>query len=537
MRKNMLRYTVPSLIVTAVAALALSACGGNSDDDAASALAKYIPADALVYIEGSVRPEKELSDNVDALATKLTGKPLSETIDEALAMDESGDVTYKEDVEPWLGENAALFVSAEAATDAANEFSAENPIPGDVASAGLTGDQDVGIVAETTDVEASQSFIDKAASEDGATESEYEGFSYKVSADDDSALGIVDDQVVFATTVDVFKAMVDASKGDSLEETPAFSDLSGKAADGSLLNIFVANEPILEVTRSSGFDAGSLYESLGMDVEDTGTIVSLVPTADEISMVGATNLEPAFESGDPSALVETFPADSLFAFGSGDIGANVTKVIDAIDKDGIEGVIPPGELKKNLDEASGQGIDVEGIVKTLETVGLFVNGDSVDTLGGAMVLTSSDPDPLKSTLGAFSSLIGLAGDTKVKPLGGGLTGFSVKTPELPGRPVVIALKDDRLVIAIGLPAARQALTQTGQALGDSDAYKAAESSLSGENVDMFGNPAAIADLIGEAAGGDPDAKSFTDALGKFEYMVSGSGSEDQTFEFNLGLKD
>ncbi|MBK5231916.1 MAG: DUF3352 domain-containing protein [Thermoleophilia bacterium] len=536
MPTKVLRYTVPALIATAALALALSACGGGSSgDDATSALAKYVPADALVYVEGSVRPDQELADNVNKLATKLTGSPLSDTIDDALANAEEGDVSYTEDVEPWLGENAAFYVGGDFATDAADSVaSGDASLTPDMDA---TDGEDVGLVAETTDVDASQSFIEKAAGEENATDGEYEGFSYKVSKDDDSVLGIVDDYVVFATSEDVFKAMVDASQGDSLEGTSAFSDVSGKAADGSLLNVYIIHEPLLAATKSSGFDVSSLYSTLGSDVTDTATLISLVPTADEISLVGATNLEPALESGDPSAVLETFPANSLYAAGTGDVGANITKILDAIDKEGIEGVVEPGQLNKELDKISNQGFDVRSIVESLETVGVFVSGDSVDTLGGALVATTSDPEPLKSTLGAFSSLIGLAGDAKVKPLGGGQTGFSVKTPELPGRPVVIALQGDRLVIAIGLPAAQQALSGKGETLADSDSYKAAEESLSGENVDMFGNPAAIGGLIADATGGDPDVAKFADILKKFQYLVSGSGSEDNTFELNLGLKD
>ena len=274
-----------------------------------------------------------------------------------------------------------------------------------------------------------------------------------------------------------------------------------------------------------------------MDISDTGNLISLVPTDSEISLVGVTNLDSTIASGDPSALVETFPANSLFAVGSGDVGANITKVIDAVDKEGLEGVLQPGELNKEIDKISSQGINVRSIVESIETVGLFVSGDSVDTLGGALVITSADPGPLKSTLGTFQSLIGLAGDTKVKPLRGRLTGFSVQTPELPGRPVILALKGNKLVLAIGMPAAQQVLNGGGASLGDSPAYKAASQSLSGENVDMFGNPAAIGKLISGATGGDPETRQFTDVLEKFEYMVSGSGSEDKTFEFNLGLKD
>lgn len=540
MHTRSFRHPVPVLIATALATLVLSACGGGgSDNEATSALAKYVPADAVVYVEGSVRPDQELADDVNELATKLTGKPLSDTINEALDNSDESDISFDQDVEPWLGENAALYVGGDIVSETADSVSAGGASLGldDTQGVMPSNDEDVGIIAETTDVDASEAFIEKAAGENGATGGEYEGFSFKVGKDDDSALGIVDDYVVFGTSEDVFKAMVDASKGDSLEGTSAFSEVSGKAADGSLLNLYVNHEPILDAAKGSGVDLGSIYSTLGSDTADTGTLLSLVPTADEISLAGATNLEPALVSGDPSALLETFPADSLFAIGSGDVGKNATKIIDAIDKEGIEGLVEPGKVGEELDKASNQGLDVRSIIESLETVGLFVSGDSIDNLGGALVATTSDPGPLKSTLGVFSSLIGLADDAKVKPLGGGLAGFSAKTSELPGRPVVVAIQGDRLVVAIGMAAARQALSGKGEALSDSDSYMAAKDSLDGENVDMFGDPAAIAGVITDATGGDPAAAELTDVLQKFKYLVSGSGSEDNTFQINLGLEE
>jgi len=537
------RFTVPAIVTVAFASFTLAACGGSDSEEAAvSNLAKYMPADALVYVEGSVRPEQDVADNVESLSTRITGTSLSDTIDEALNSTSGSNITYDTDVEPWLGESAAMYVSADLASEA-DALSSASPAPGETAYAGVSdaSTEDVGLVAESTDVEASQSFIDKAAEEDGATDGEYEGFSYKISKDDDSVLGIVDDNVVFATSVTVFEAMVDASKGDSLEGTKAFSEVIGNTPDGSLMNMFVANEPIVsassETDATSGVDVNSIYSALGVDYTDTGTLVSMVPKENEISMVGSTNLESPFVSGDASAMIESFPANSLFATGSGDIGANVTKVIDTIDQEGIEGLVKPGELKKNLNEASGQGLDVLQIVESLETVGMFVSGDTEQNLGGALVATTSDPEPLKNALGAFSSLIALADDASVKPLGGGMTGFRVRTPELPGRPVVIALQGDRLVVGIGLEASRQALSGKGESLADSAAYKAAADSLSGENVDMFGNPSAIGSLITSALAGDPDAKAVADVMNKFEYMVSGSGSEDKSFAFNLGMND
>ena len=102
---------------------------------------------------------------------------------------------------------------------------------------------------------------------------------------------------------------------------------------------------------------------------------------------------------------------------------------------------------------------------------------------------------------------------------------------------MIALQGDRLVVAIGMPAAKAALSGKGETLADSDAYKAAKDSLGGENVDMFANPGRARRPARWRVAGDPDATKVLDAMEKFEYMVGGSGSEDNTSEFNLGLKD
>ncbi len=518
----------------------MTACGDDDGGSAASNLAGFMPADAFVYVEGSLKPDEEVADDVEQLSQKLTGSSLSAWISDALEKSSDSSVSLKDDMEPWLGQDAALFVSGDLANQAADAAGAANVSVGVSATVGISdsSNEDVGIVVESTDTDASNEFVDKAA-EDGATDGEYEGFSFKISDDDRSVLGVVDEKVVFATNQAVFESMIDASKGDSLEGTSALSELSDKVPDGSLLNVFIANDPIIGAASegAGGVDLNSLYSALGGDLSETANMISLVPEADGISVVGTTNADPALVSGDASGLIESFPADSVFALGSGDIGANLSTVIDAINEEGIEGLLAPGELKKSIDESTGQGIDVTGIIESLDDLGIFVGGGSVDGLGGALVLSSSDPEPLKNTLGLFQTLLSFSQDVRVQPLKGDATGFRVRTPELPGQPVVVAIKGERLVIAVGLPAAAQALNPPADSLADSAPYKAAEQSLSGENVDMFVNPSAIGDLIAASNGEELGLAEVVSAMKKLDYIVSGSGSEDQTFELNLGLKE
>ena len=273
-----------------------------------------------------------------------------------------------------------------------------------------------------------------------------------------------------------------------------------------------------------------------MDLDGSGTVASLVPEANEISIKGYSSAGSDLTSGDPSALIETFPANSIFATGTGDVGPNATKIMDALNEEGIPGLLKPGQVDKFVKEASGQ-IDVKGIVESLQTVAFFVNGTNQSNLGGALVATSSNIEPIESSLRGISSLIGLAGDASVRPLPGGVAGFRVFTDELPGRPVVIGVQDDRMVIGVGMKASLNALTGSGQTLADSDAYKAADASTEEAGLDMFADPANIAKLIVSEGAGQPEAKEIANVVRKFQYMAAGSSDSEGSFEFNLGLQE
>ena len=547
-------------VVAPVAALffcsvTISSCGGDVDS-ATSELASWMPADSVVYIVGAIEPEGKLADNVDQTSNKLTGESLGDSLITLLDDSSQSDIDFETDVEPWLGESAALAVTADL-----SGYSTGNPLEmvSDTGSHDLSGEgkaesTKVKLVVETTDSDAAQSYVDKdAAGHSDSTKGEYEGTAYTVSDSGSTVLGVSDDLLIAADSVAGFESMIDAHGGESLADTDAFSDLADKAADGSLANLFATSAPVIDAVSGSGTtdesgsgaddesggDTGSgadpVYEALGIDPQNTGVLLSLVPGDDEISLQGVSNVGSEFVNGDPGALIETFPADTVFATGSDGVGANLRKIIDAVDEQGIEGALKPGELQKMIDQASGSGVDLNALIDSLETAGMFVSGNSVDSLGGALVVTSSDLKPLENSLALISTLIGQSGNAQVRPLTGSVTGFSVRTPELPGRPVFVAIKGDRFVVAIGAKAARQALGGGGSTLADSEAYQAAVGSLSGNGIDLFADPPAIGKLIRDAAGRQPEAVKAADVMNKFEYVGGGGSDEDGTFEFNLGL--
>ncbi len=540
MPSSFLKYTVPSLVAVGLSAFAISACGGGSDDSGATELAKFAPAETSAFIEGAVQPDSEVAANVDSITEKLAGVNIGNLIKDGIASD--GEVDFDADVKPWLGENAGIFLNIDPATlaDSATDggVSSLNSEPGEPATVSSDDSEPFGgLIVESTDTDAAQSFIDKQSETGGGSkDGEYEGFSYKVDAEDGMTVGIVDDFVVIGSTEEQFKAAVDASKGDNLADTDAFKDLSGHVADGALVSIYTANDPYLASLKEQGFDLGGLYSALGMDLEGSGTVASLVPEENEISIKGYSSAGSDLTSGDPTALIETFPADTIVATGSGDVGANATKILNALNEEGIPGLIKPGQVDKFTQEASGQ-IDIKGIVESLETVAFFVNGTSQKNLGGALVATSSDIKPIENSLRGISSLIGLAGDASVQPLPGNVAGFRVFTDELPGRPVVIGVKDDRMVIGVGMKASLNALTGQGKTLADSAAFKAADESTSEAGLDMFADPANLARMIRNAGAGDPDAAQIADVVRKFQYMAAGSSDSEGSFEFNMGLQE
>ena len=107
----MLRVLLTITVMTTAIAFA-AGCGndGASSSDAAS----LAPAGSLVYGEVTLRPEGDQKAAVDDLVAKVPGEGspgdrIGRLMEKAFAESDSG-ISYQEDVEPWLGDEAAFFV-------------------------------------------------------------------------------------------------------------------------------------------------------------------------------------------------------------------------------------------------------------------------------------------------------------------------------------------------------------------------------------------------------------------------------------------
>ena len=103
------------LTVTALLSAIVVAAGCGNDNSSSSAAAGLAPAGSLMYGEATLKPDGDQKAAVDSLMAKFPGEGgagdrIRTLMEKAFAESDSG-LSYKKDVEPWLGDKAAFFLS------------------------------------------------------------------------------------------------------------------------------------------------------------------------------------------------------------------------------------------------------------------------------------------------------------------------------------------------------------------------------------------------------------------------------------------
>jgi hypothetical protein len=508
-RKLKARLPVPVVVLV----FALGGCGGGDDDGASSP----------VFVEGSIQPKGELKANVEDVVETIAGIDdvgrliVSEL--ESSAREEGEPVDFAREIEPWLGERAGVFL---------DEFDGDDF-------------QRVGVAVQTTDPDAAQEFVDEQAegSDDPVDDASYEGVDYKVDSADESVYGVVGELLVVTEQEAAFKDAVDAANGDSLEDEAAYGDAIAAAAEGSLADVYVDVGLLIEQSDDE-IDQGVLkaFESAGIEPREATAVASVVPGADRVEVEISGDLgDQEVPSGDPSELLGSLPADSFAAFAVSGFGTQLEEAIDSLDEEGIPGEVPPGKLKSGLKEV---GIDLEEIVGSLDDAGLFVQGRSESTLGGALVLTTDGSSQARNTVSNLGTLLRGTGVPGVTAVTGKASGFSIRDEELGPQPLVVVAKDERIAIGYGMPAALRAVVASGGATLSSDsAYEEAVAALGGTPIALFvDGPRALQlaeSLVPRSDEGFRDARRY---LRNVESVALGSAADGDrvTAKLIVGLQ-
>jgi hypothetical protein len=515
----MFRTPLALSALAATAAAAIAGCGGGDSSSDPAALAA---PGSLIFVEGDLHPSGEMKADVDAIASTVAGvDDLGDFVVsklESSASDDGEPVDFAREVEPWLGEKAG------------------------VAFRGLEdGDpSDPVIAVETTDAAATREFIDDQAeqSSDPFEGGSYEGVDFKVGGPDENGVGIIDDFLVIAEGEAGFKAAVDAAKGDSLADEARFADAISAASDGSFADVYVDVGGVLAASNDE-IDprARQVLQGSGIDPSEATAVASIIPGADQIQIDVSSDLDgEEAPSGDASELIGSMPADSLAAVGVSDFGEQLTKAVDELDENGIQGQVPPNQLKGSLKAA---GIDLDKIADSLEDAAVFARGDTEAALEGAIVLTSDSTEAAKTVanLGVLLRNTGTPGVTAVN--GNGVSGFSIRSSELGDKPLVVVARSDHLAIGYSLAPALDGLdTASGRTLSDEASYKATVSALGAPIRAFVDGPAALRLAESMVSPSETDFREAKPYLGHVEYvgMSTGSDGELATAKLIVGLE-
>jgi hypothetical protein len=516
------RRWLSTLLVACVAAPAavIAGCGGSdgssSDTDVGPAAA--VPASAALYIDGTVKPTGQAQTDAKAALGKVldTADPGGKIVSllEGQAKSDGHPFNYQQDVAPWLGEKAGFFFTA----------------LGETAQKGAA-------VIETTNPEASLAFARKIS---GATATSpapqtYNGASYQTQPDDPtSVFGTVGD---FLVTGDVtgFKAAVDAQKGDSLGDDSDFKDSLDQLPGDRLGTFYTVPKTLIDSIGSAQFDQQSkaLLEKSAGESLDKPVSGALTASADsfDLEFVGGANGVETPES----SLVADVPGDSWLALGLGDLGATAKRTLQQLKDSGIPNI---EQALSQVESATGASVDQ--LTNALGDAVLYVRGTTQQSLNGALVVHTNDPELTGRLLSQLQTLVQVGSQGTAKPLqlGGGGTGFQINDPTQAPQPIEIAQQGDKLVIGYGANSAAQSLAPS-QPLSGSPTFSAAKSQVSDLGTDFFLDLPTVFRLA-ESGGAksDPDyqqAKPYLDAL---SYLVTGSGTKGDQAELKavVGLK-
>jgi hypothetical protein len=502
---NKTRLALP--VLAATAALAIAGCGGGGSS---SDLAGFAAPGSLVFVEGTLQPEGELASNLDSLAGEVAGvNDLGGLIVEKLeesARDDGEPLDFAKEVEPWLGERAAVGFAK------LKDGDLTDPV----------------IVVETTDPEAAETFVDRQAgkSKDPYRGGSYEGIDFRVGGSEENAIGVVGEDLVVAEGKAGFERAVDASNGESLGDESQFQDAISAASDGSLADAYVDIGGLIQASGDSvNPTAREAFENAGVDLSEATAVASVLPGSDQVEIdVSADAGGETPPSGDASKMLGSLPGDAFAAFASAEFGERLGKALDDLDASGIPGTLEPHQLKQGINQL---GFDLDKVAGSLEEAGLFASGTGKSNLGGAAVFTTTDASEVSTAIKTIGLLVRQSGSPGVTALSGKANGFSIRSDELGPKPLVIATKGDRLAIGYGLPQTLQVLAEEGgPTLSESPDYQAAVSALGDTPisgyVDGRGALQLARALVPRSKTGFWEAVPYLKAI---RYVAIGSGSD------------
>ena len=457
-----------AIVVVGGAAIAITRFIFRPSSDEAIAL---VPEDAQFYLNVFMRPSngqksaiEDLLEAGDVTADEATDR-IAEVVNRAL---EDVGLTFEEDIDPTVGNQAAIFASDFGAT-LDSDAALTDETPGSMEAALLVAIKDQAQAEELIDVADEQSDADITGVES------YEGVEYTL-YEDDSAVGFVEDFAVVGTEAG-FKAVVDtANGGDSLGSSDAYQDVTGRLNDDNLGLLYFNFATIVDEARESGTltpeDESSL-EMLGDSVEKPYAIAAyadsegiVVESAIPIPTEGT--VSELFDVLTQETNVEDLPGDSWIALGVPDVG-RIAELFFEIGTQ-LEEIAEADmtEIEEGFEAETGLSLR-EHVFDGLQGLRFFISGGIGPGTRGAVILEAVEEGVATDIVDALRGLAeeqGLA--VSDLDLEGYESGFSFIDPTATDS-VHVVRDRGRIVAGFGEEATRAAL-EGGDSLAESEKF-------------------------------------------------------------------
>lgn len=497
-------------LVAALCALFLAACGSTGDPDAKPA--SIVPAGAPLYFEVTVRPEGDVRADAEAAARKIFGKeqPVAELrrlIDRALAEEQ---VSFEEDIEPWLGRRVGVVVG---------DISQEEP--------------DIAFIAAVEDTDEAIDSIVAARERETEDEAELEerdhnGTDYLFDPEDRTGLAEVGEFVVLASEP-LLGRLIDAEEdGEVLTENERFSRVREAVGEEGLGFGYLNSQALLDMVGQAG---GLPPEGLAPLRQLVGESVALSLTAQESAVVlDVVSFGSKPQPGaDPRAVADSLrglPAGSLVGLGLGDVGDQIQTQLTA------SGLGP--NILGQVEQATGLDIE-DDVLSWMGQGSAFVQGSGIGDLGGALIVQTDDR---RATLDALEQIQPLLEDqaaTVERVDEDGVEGLEARFDGLP-LPVYLVVAGERFVVAIGDAALDSAVQPRGTLGEDPDFTQAAGVLGEGMQPVFYASVPGLvrlAESLGLAQ--DPSFQQARSYLDAFTALVGGSARDGEVSRNRLAL--
>ena len=489
-------------VAATLAALALAGCG-DEGESAVSGPASFVPADSPMAFEVS-RESAEQVANAEAFIARVGEVPLlgatldprdliQSAIDE-YATEEDVDISFAEDIEPWIGDRAAIGVTS---VESLTESEIGEP------SSATSEDPEFVLAIETADEDVARDAIDRiiAAEEPGGVEeAEIGGRTVKRVLGAEGGLAIVDGSVVIGSTDEALEAAFSAHGGGSLVEQEEYEAAFEGLPPERLASGYVDFEVFLDLS-AEGADGEAIeaFRTLYGGALTEPLAITLSAGEQSVAIDGAAGILPTtFPTASPSELLDDASADSLAAVGLDDVGGQLRALYDAVvafvaetEPEGLDAdAVAAGfeaQLGMSVEEATaafGDGVAyVRGELPREFAVGIEIElpGSSdaplqiLDEVGQELESSDFRIGPPLNGLGSGFSAERVAGE-----------GIGFVNAEIGSDSAKVLLASDRATAAAG----------TAEILADGELYAQAETLL-GDEFELIGlaDPAAIIDTF------------------------------------------